>query len=112
MYDAESVESHDAERGRFPLVELLIVGIIVGILAGVGTPMYQRATERAKATNGSMLDVSDNDLGGKYFDSNTYRFNGVPTATTFSYAQQPPTGADRSGKPSSRASRIPRPSLK
>ena len=108
-------------EGGFTLVELLIVVIIVGILAGVGIPMYQGATERAKAseavsalgtiksamrtyyaqygtyvnasftdmvkvTNGSVLDVTDTDLEGKYFDGDSYRFDGAPTATTFDIA--------------------------
>jgi len=103
----------------FTLVELMIVVIIVGILAAVAIPMYQGATERAKAseavaalgtirgamrvyyaehgtyvisgvedgdqvTDPGVLDVSDSDLLGRYFSSECYTFNGVPTATTFS----------------------------
>ncbi len=106
-------------QGGFTLVELMIVVIIVGILAAVAIPMYQGATERAKAseavaalgtirgamrvyyaehgtyvnanftlgarvTNGSILDVSDTDLLGRYFSSECYTFNAVPTGTTYS----------------------------
>ena len=106
-------------QGGFTLVELMIVVIIVGILAAVAIPMYQGATERAKAseavaalgtirgamrvyyaehgtyvnasftdgaqvTNGSVLDVSDTDLLGRYFSSECYTFDGVPTANAYS----------------------------
>ena len=105
-------------QGGFTLVELMIVVIIVGILAAVAIPMYQGATERAKAseavaalgtirgamrvyfaehgtydipglvvglqiTNPGVLDVTDNDLMGRYFSSACYTFDAEPDATTF-----------------------------
>lgn len=106
-------------QGGFTLVELMIVVIIVGILAAVAIPMYQRSTERAKAaeavaalgtirvslrnyyaehrtyanaafvdgadiTVNNILDVSNTDLDGRYFSTDCYTFNGVPTANAYS----------------------------
>lgn len=107
-------------QGGFTLVELMIVVIIVGILAAVAIPMYQGATERAKAseavaalgtirgamrvyyaehgtyvgtaatpavgdlvTASGVLDVTANDLLGRYFSNACYTFDAVPTATLF-----------------------------
>lgn len=39
-----------ASRGGFTLVEVLIVAVIVGILAGVGGPRLGRAVDKAAAT--------------------------------------------------------------
>jgi type IV pilus assembly protein PilE len=105
-------------QGGFTLVELMIVVIIVGILAAVAIPMYQGATERAKAseavaalgtirgamrvyyaehgtyvgtgaaigdkvTLANVLDVTDNDLLGRFFSTECYTFDAVPTAAAF-----------------------------
>ncbi|MCK4511272.1 prepilin-type N-terminal cleavage/methylation domain-containing protein [bacterium] len=105
-------------QGGFTLVELMIVVIIVGILAAVAIPMYQGATERAKAseavaalgtirgalrvyyaehgtyadaafadnalvTVNSILDVSVNDLLGRYFSGACYTFDGAAAANAY-----------------------------
>lgn len=36
-----------------------------------------------QVTNGGMIDVTDSDLMGRYFSSECYRFDGAPTANTF-----------------------------
>ena len=47
---------------------------------------YENAsfTDGAQVTNGSLLEVSDFDLLGRYFSSASYTFDGVPTAVAFS----------------------------
>jgi type II secretory pathway pseudopilin PulG len=49
-----------------------------------GTYVNASFTDGAQVTNGSVLDVSDNDLLGRYFSTECYTFNGVPTAAAFS----------------------------
>lgn len=38
----------------------------------------------ARVTAGGILEVSDEDLNGRYFSAECYTFNGAPTATTYS----------------------------
>jgi len=49
-----------------------------------GTYIDASFTDGAQATNGSILEVSDNDLLGRYFSTECYTFDGAPTATTYS----------------------------
>jgi hypothetical protein len=49
-----------------------------------GTYVNASFTDGAQVTNGSVLDVSDNDLLGRYFSSPCYTFDGAPLAATFS----------------------------
>lgn len=41
-------------------------------------------TDGAQVTVNGVLDVTDTDLLGRYFSTDCYTFNGVPTATTYS----------------------------
>ena len=49
-----------------------------------GTYVNASFTDGAQVTNGSVLDVSDNDLLGRYFSSVCYTFDGAPTANAYS----------------------------
>jgi hypothetical protein len=49
-----------------------------------GTYVNASFTDGAQVTNGSVLDVSDNDLLGRYFSTSCYTFDGAPTAAAYS----------------------------
>jgi prepilin-type N-terminal cleavage/methylation domain-containing protein len=40
-------------------------------------------TDGAQVTSGGLLGVTDNDLMGRYFSSESYTFDGAPTANSF-----------------------------
>ena len=57
----------------FTLIELLVVVLIIGILAAVAVPQYQKAVEKSKAAQGMMFVKAFNQAAPVY-----YLNNGIP----------------------------------
>ena len=60
---------NQAKQG-FTLIELLVVVLIIGILAAVALPQYQKAVEKSRATEGLMILKSLSDAASAYYLAN------------------------------------------
>ena len=61
------------DRKGFTLIEILVVVLIIGILAAVALPQYQKAVEKSKATQAlTMLKTVYNAADAYYLANNTW----------------------------------------
>lgn len=81
-------------RTGFTLIELLVVVLIIGILAAVAVPQYQKAVYKARATEGVVLSANlqkavdlyilENGFPDSYLNLNNKLDIQVPTSINFS----------------------------
>ena len=57
-------------KRAFTLIELLVVVLIIGILSAIALPQYNKAVERARATEGIVLTRAILDAQQRYFLAN------------------------------------------
>ena len=78
-------------KQAFTLIELLVVVLIIGILAAVAVPQYQKAVEKSKATQAlTMLKTVYNAADAYYLANNTW-----PTSFDELAVDVPWTGTQR-----------------
>ena len=78
-------------KKAFTLIELLVVVLIIGVLAAIAMPQYQKAVEKSKATQAFVLLKSINDAFEAYKLANgTY-----PTSFSDLDIQSPWTGTEK-----------------
>ena len=76
LYPGLQISGMTSEAGGFTLIELLVVVLIIGILAAVALPQYQKAVEKSRATQALTMLKSVAQAASEY-----YLANGGPFST-------------------------------
>jgi type IV pilus assembly protein PilE len=82
IVNGENVVSYKEKQNGFSLIELMIVVLIIGILAGIAIPSYSSYMERARRADGKAALTSFANAMERYYTEKYTYLNAGTTANT------------------------------